>query len=1258
MTSRSVEVWLKANVHQYNAAMDAAALRTAGVSKSVRSADADTVRFGKTADSTGHAIDKLSGRIRLFLEATALIGPGLIPIGAVGVPAVAGLASQFAIAALAGGSAIVAFQGVGDAVKAVSEYNLDPTVQNLEKAQEQLSRLGPDAAAFVMEFQEFVPVLREIRDASAAGWFPGLTESLDHFEDLAPKIVRLFEGIGEAGGQAVADGAESLAGERWEDFFDFLATEAPDVITDLSRIVGDLGHGAAEMWMAFNPGNQGFTDWLSDVADGFDRWASSAEGRKDIESFLAYVEETGPDVGELFASLVDMLVQVTQAAAPLGGPVLDGLTAVADVIAAIAESDIGTPIFAGLAAISLLSRATKTWGMVSQTAAGQFVSGQVKATLGARTMFSDISAMSKQYQREATKTTMVTASLFSGAPLGGGTSYTTGKGGGAVGRGLSTITSLLSNTTAEAQRTRANLGALGKTTGIVGGIAFATSGMADSLGLASTSSMALMGMMVGGAPGAVVGGLVGAVLDFKDSSKQADDILTQLRNNLRASGGDVNAYAEAVAQAREQEKAFTDSVAGDGFWSHLGESLTPGGLQNNLDVLFGGVESSAMGKLGEGVRIAEENLGDLQLALDMTARRYFDLGAGVSASSSQIAAAMQGLQPAMQALDVTAEDLMAGVKDGSITGLLNQLMGWQTHADSAAGRTEALGAAVHGLDNDMLSTADSAGVLSDALDALLDPTLDAEEALDGWRASLREMRQELDSDIGFDAFGEKAEKNREITRSYVEDSKARLVTLAGLTTTTEADMANAVAQTRDEFIKSGMAAGFSRKEIAARARELGLTPKLVRTIFEAAGIDIATLKAREARKAFLSLPKEVRSLVRTEGVPKTMAEVDALVAKYKLTEKERRALITLKDNASATARAINQLLNEAARDRVSTITVRRNTIANQVGPAYRAGGGLLSGPGTKTSDSIPVMGSNGEYMVRAAAVDHYGVDFFDRANAKRLAGGGPVGARSGPGGAAWTDIIDWPAMTAATDDFVSHIRQGSRGLLAELKVRERALEKEQQHNQAKIAMLQQESDAIKQSIKDRLAGDIFATTDPTEYKLTMPENFGEWDPAQQRAFMEQQQQINAFLNQGTGSNPIDALRASNASAAELAELIKKLEGKGLDGDALAALLRDSTIEQIREYADGPRSQVATFERLFEKNQRILDKVAGMGANAVGVTQELKEAKAEARETNRLLRGVRQELEHVKDAMKPAAREAGRALGEELNETGAVATRRR
>jgi TP901 family phage tail tape measure protein len=71
---------------------------------------------------------------------------------------------------------------------------------------------------------------------------------------------------------------------------------------------------------------------------------------------------------------------------------------------------------------------------------------------------------------------------------------------------------------------------------------------------------------------------------------------------------------------------------------------------------------------------------------------------------------------------------------------------------------------------------------------------------------------------------------------------------------------------------------------------------------------------------------------------------------------------------------------------------RRGTLtAHPSGNVYRAakgggvlkvatGGGKLRGPGTKVSDSIPAMLSAGEYVIKAAAVDKYGVQLMEAIN--------------------------------------------------------------------------------------------------------------------------------------------------------------------------------------------------------------------------------------------------------------------------------------
>ena len=84
----------------------------------------------------------------------------------------------------------------------------------------------------------------------------------------------------------------------------------------------------------------------------------------------------------------------------------------------------------------------------------------------------------------------------------------------------------------------------------------------------------------------------------------------------------------------------------------------------------------------------------------------------------------------------------------------------------------------------------------------------------------------------------------------------------------------------------------------------------------------------------------------------------------------------------------------------------------------RAAGGIVTGPGTPTSDSIPIRVSAGEYVVKAAAVEHYGVRMLEQLNQMKFAAGGPV--RGGDGASAGvvnnfhiTQQVDEVALAAA-----------------------------------------------------------------------------------------------------------------------------------------------------------------------------------------------------------------------------------------------------
>lgn len=1272
---------------------------TSGMSRGMTQAGNSARSSSAGFDQSGRSINQLTGRIGLAIDAVLTLGAAAVPIGAVAAQAAGGLAAMGAAAVIAGGSAVVAFQGVADAVEAVQKFQDDPTWDNARAAHEELDKMSSSARQFVMQYQRMRPVLSDLQDAAADGWFPGLTKSLRDLDDLAPKLEEILLKTGTVGGDLVAQSTESLAGPRWEEFYGFLADEVPTAMSSLFRIMGDLGHGAAQMWMAFDPGNDAFIDWVEGVASGFDQWASSADGRQDIADFLAYARESGPQVGAFFAALGDALISIVQAAAPLGGPTLAALTAVLEVVGAIAGSDMATPLLAAVAAMRLMSRAQ------ALVTSGQ---GRLNAAMATTT-------------RSTTALTRAQAAALNGSGLTGT----------ALGAALVAPRAGDVRRQQEEQR-RARLGMGAQAIGV----GLLASGAASEIGLTNTAMLTLAGSMAG-----PVGAALGAVAGLSMDAAAANDDLT---DSLKAAGAAISSgdFASSVTAMTDAQSKLAD----------FKKDMDPNDWSNGLDLGF--YKNTIEGWLGDS-DVEEGEAAYAKLEAQMRSNQEAAAGLGEAfglamgpldnsaRSVQQLQAALEMAKPAMDALGISQEELTAAqrnqalIAQGGILGAGAEALEGSTTPyddmveairrkaeamDSAAGRAENYRAVLHSLATDTGTAADQADRLREALDAMTDPALNAEAALSAQRDVLKEI-SELNADAGFTQKTEVGRANLETTRSYTEAVKERLATMVEAERS-EADVARALQTSREQFIASGIAAGFSREQMRRRADEIRLTPALVETTFRELGITEVQRKTWTLRDAIQAMPKEKATAFRAEGIPKTKAEVDVLVAKYKLTEEQRQALITLRDQASAGIRNVQGLLNSVNGNRADTYIYTHHVQVNSTrnagmvaegsagtGGVRKADGGLVLGPGGPRDDRIAAWLSNREYVQQAAAVDYYGVGVMDAINARRIprdlisgdlglaprfARGGavasaqPFGATQdvltmGTGGRGPRGPRDVLTITSDSnspemrflgwllDASKKELRQRQAILKNELKRDERAIRREEREVQVakqRVDLLQQESDALRDGLEARTKSDLF---DPNRVSNKFdeaawafggkPEGFDSWDSEMQQAAIDRQRRLfEAEQKKNAAANdPIAILNQDIREGAELQQLIKTLDGRGLDGDALDELLLSASLEEIREFAQGSQTRLDEYERLYKMREQIGMSVGIAGARADGVTLELqgaraelqlqtgqlKEARAEAKETNRRLAQIERRFEQLEKNTKDAPERTGKAVGAEI-----------
>lgn len=178
-------------------------------------------------------------------------------------------------------------------------------------------------------------------------------------------------------------------------------------------------------------------------------------------------------------------------------------------------------------------------------------------------------------------------------------------------------------------------------------------------------------------------------------------------------------------------------------------------------------------------------------------------------------------------------------------------------------------------------------------------------------------------------------------------------------------------------------------------------------------LNVAESMGEADRQKFLSRSiQDIRTMAKNMGLPKD--EVRALIALLKEAD-TTRADPKVKVHADTTAAERAKRLIDSLISKTITVTTVSRTVQGGRRNAH-AEGGYITGPGTATSDSIPAYLSNGEYVIRAAAVQKYGVNMFDGLNAMRFAEGGRVatGGRGGGRGGGRLELDLSPAIAALT----------------------------------------------------------------------------------------------------------------------------------------------------------------------------------------------------------------------------------------------------
>ncbi|MCZ4497886.1 MAG: hypothetical protein JWQ74_439 [Marmoricola sp.] len=576
------------NLDKMGSSSSSAQSKVQRLSNETATLDRRTTSLGSNMGRSGNQIDRYSGRLTLLLQAAVALGPGLIAGGTVPL---AGLFAQAGATGVGLAVLIGSFQGVKDAVTAMNKAALDPSIANLQAEKQALDGLSPAAQDMAKAIAtNAIPALKQLRDEGATATFPGLIEGAKEASDRLPQVQQLIHGVGDELGDLAVRGGKALSGQDWDKAFNYGIAKTPGLLDDAATSVGNLTLAAANLWVALDPLTQDFSgglvDWTEKIADG----SKNLDDNKGFQEFLSYAEKVGPEVTDTLGDIVNMLVQVGEAGAPISGPLIKALGAVASIVANIADSDIGTPLVAGALAMTAYGKATDLAARAQLKLQAASSGGKLGGSL--KSLPADI--------RTATSLPRIRERF--GAP---------------------TAAELDAQSMA-AGRLRNNLGQLGKGVALVGAVTIAASGLGDKLGTANTASLALAGTLYGPL-GAAAGATAGYFLDIKKSLgelPEAGDAFEAAFNDPKASIEDQRAALAAY------NATISDTAAS---WGHVPSLLVP--VKGQITAVTG-IWNTLTGKTSDAEKAATSAYRSM----------VFDqVGQGITTGMSQAAASTEML---------------------------------------------------------------------------------------------------------------------------------------------------------------------------------------------------------------------------------------------------------------------------------------------------------------------------------------------------------------------------------------------------------------------------------------------------------------------------------------------------------------------------------------------------------------------------------------------------------------------------------------
>ncbi|KAB7635285.1 hypothetical protein [Bacillus sp. B3-WWTP-C-10-D-3] len=295
----------------------------------------------RAAQGAAREVDNVGDEAQTSALKIGLIATAIVALTAVGSAAIAPLvAGVLALGASFGaaGIGVAAFGAVSVSIlgqvfeKADEVAKLEEKIADADTAKEKLAaqkelaavyeKMGEaqrDAVKDLQAFKDFwKDFTKQFEEPVFAMFSQGLKLVQGILQEMAPTISNVSDVLLDLMGEAT----NAIESGGLKPFFEWLSVNAAEALNSFAHIFGNVFAGVFSLLQAFTPLGASMEEGLLRLTERFKAWAASVGESNGFKGFIEYVKTNGPVLMELLGNLVNFIVDVGVALAPLGEKLL------------------------------------------------------------------------------------------------------------------------------------------------------------------------------------------------------------------------------------------------------------------------------------------------------------------------------------------------------------------------------------------------------------------------------------------------------------------------------------------------------------------------------------------------------------------------------------------------------------------------------------------------------------------------------------------------------------------------------------------------------------------------------------------------------------------------------------------------------------------------------------------------------------------------------------------------------------------------